>query len=107
MNAHRFDSVSFIFGVLFATVGGLFIASTSPWRWLVVDLRWSWVGPALLIALGVAIIVPVLRRQTPGGHPGEPPIEDTLEHALADTSEVLESASAELPPDPLAGEWEE
>jgi hypothetical protein len=52
MSRHRFDPLSFVFGLVFATVAvaGL----TGPWTIRPIDLAWA--GPALLILLGVVVL---------------------------------------------------
>lgn len=52
MTRHRFDPLSFVFGLLFVAVAvaGL----TGPWTLRPVDLAWA--GPAVLILLGVVVL---------------------------------------------------
>jgi uncharacterized protein YjeT (DUF2065 family) len=91
---HRFDPISFVFGLVFVVAGMVFALTPEPWRFLFVDLNWGWLGPLVLIGLGVVVMLPLLRRKP--AHPGEPP---TGEEPLGDAA--MASARKELPPDPL------
>ena len=53
MSRHRFDPLSFVFGVVFAVIAAA--GFTGPWDLRPVDLAWA--GPGLLILLGVALLV--------------------------------------------------
>lgn len=85
MERHSFDTVSFVFGVLFAGVGILFTVATEPWD-LLTGLSLGWVWAVALIAVGVALLVPALRRTRPEGH---------------DQTEDLSGALEELGPPPI------
>lgn len=85
MERHSFDTVSFVFGVLFAAVGILFTVATEPWD-LLTGLSLGWVWAVALIAVGVALLVPALRRTRP-----ESP----------DQTEDLSGALEELGPPPI------
>lgn len=64
MERHRFDPLSFSFGVIYTVVGLLFLipATTEDLIPLVVDsARWLW--PLVVLGLGVAIIAPLARRR--------------------------------------------
>lgn len=65
MKTHRFDTVSFVFGVLFAAMGSLFVTSSRPWIALL-DTRWSWIPAAAAILIGVAIIARLVRSPDDG-----------------------------------------
>lgn len=87
MKTHKLDTVSLIFGLLFTMTGLVFIAFTNPWRAVFIDMQWSWLAPLALIALGVVVLLPVLRRSKHDAeHPGPSPDPAALE---------------ELPPSPL------
>lgn len=53
MTRHRFDPLSFVFGVLFAALGVLGL--TGPWPLAELDL--AWVGPGLLVLAGVVVLL--------------------------------------------------
>lgn len=58
MHPHRFDIVSLIFGMLFATVGAIFFTGdVDPWRW-----NWSWFWPAALTLSGVMVLASLRPR---------------------------------------------
>lgn len=64
MERHGFDTVSFVFGLIFVGVGALFTVATNPWDLLTgISLGWLWA--VALIAIGVALLVPALRRPRP------------------------------------------
>jgi hypothetical protein len=89
MKRHSLDTVSLVFGTIFVVLGAAFIGFTNPWRALLIDVDWSWLGPIALLVLGVVIILPLLRRngsEREPIHPGTPP----------------EDAYEELPPSPLS-----
>ena len=88
MRAHKLDVVSLVFGLAFTALGLVFIGFANPWRVVLIDLHWSWLAPLALIALGVVVIAPLLRRKPKEAeHPGPAP-EDT-------------AALEELPPSPM------
>lgn len=88
MRAHKLDVVSLVFGLAFTALGLVFIGFANPWRVVLIDLDWSWLAPVALIALGVLVMAPLLRRKpSTTEHPGPAP-EDT-------------TALEELPPSPL------
>ncbi|MGH8875454.1 MAG: hypothetical protein ACRDVM_09425 [Acidimicrobiia bacterium] len=71
---HHFDAISFLFGLGFTLLGGAFLLAESPLRIvpaLIGAGRWAW--PALLVLLGAALLIPVLRREHPDGIPEEAP----------------------------------
>lgn len=53
MTRHRFDPLSFLFGVLFVALGVLGL--TGPWTLAELDL--AWVGPGLLVLAGVVVLL--------------------------------------------------
>jgi uncharacterized integral membrane protein len=63
MKSHDFDPVSFIAGIVMLVVGMLFLiprATSDLVHYLSSTARWIW--PAMLIAAGVAIVVPAIMR---------------------------------------------
>ena len=72
MYKHRFDPISFVFGLLFLSLTALFVVPTDPWDVFFggVDLGWLW--PLVVTGAGVALLVPVLRGNGTGPEPSEP-----------------------------------
>jgi len=61
MKSHRFDLLSFVFGVLF-----LLMAAAAVWD---SSLRWdlgAWLVPAAVLTLGIGILVSTLRPSDSG-----------------------------------------
>jgi hypothetical protein len=68
MKTHRFDSVSFFSGVVITAIGLLFLLPDTPSD--VIDAVTSvgnWFWPALLLAIGTAVLVPVFTRDRGAG----------------------------------------
>lgn len=64
MERHRFDALSFAFGVIYALIGATFLIPATPFD--LVDavtgsLRWIW--PLAILVIGGAILVPLLRTR--------------------------------------------
>lgn len=89
MERHRFDGISFFFGLVFTAMASLVLFADDL---EVFDVRWVW--PALLIVGGVALLVSMFTRDDGG----EADL-DSVEPAGAKDS--LDAAKAELPPDPF------
>lgn len=85
MKIHKLDTVSLVFGALFTLLGLAFVVFENPWRALIIDVSWSWLGPLALVGLGLIVLAPLLRRNPVAEHPGDAPDE----------------AFEELPPSPL------
>jgi hypothetical protein len=92
MRPHRFDSLSFVFGLLFVALGAVYLFPFQPFgvvSSLITGIRWAW--PILIVGIGVAVLLTAFRR------PGQ---EATV--TTEDTDELsLDDALEELPPDPL------
>ncbi len=58
MRRHVFDPVSFVFGMVFATIGLAFLTG----RVDLGDLHLGWIWPVPLIALGLALLLTAHRR---------------------------------------------
>ena len=56
MRRHAFDPLSFTFGVLFLAVAAAGV--TGPWS--LRDLDLAWLGPAVLVLLGVVVLLTAL-----------------------------------------------
>ncbi len=73
MERHRFDPLSFIFGLLFVGVAG--VALLSPELIALRDLRW--VAPALLVVAGAVLLLSTARRDgVPVEHGDDHPTPD-------------------------------
>lgn len=59
MTKHRFDLLSFVFGALFATIGVLGLTDVAVVS--LADLRW--LGPGVLVLVGVALVVSAARGE--------------------------------------------
>lgn len=65
MERHRFDVLSFAFGVVYTLIGLLFLLPMTPFdlvETLSASLRWVW--PAAILLIGVAILVPLVRPRS-------------------------------------------
>ncbi len=61
MKPHRFDTVSFIAGLVFTALGLLFLIPQTPEQLIDVLLdSGAWFWPILLVVIGLAVIVPAL-----------------------------------------------
>lgn len=74
MRTHRFDPASFAFGVLFVAIA--VVGLTDPSLLALEDLRW--LGPAVLVVLGLALLLSAAR--------GERDREPASEAAVVDTT---------------------
>ncbi len=60
MKSHRFDAISFISGLVVALVGLVFLVPQTPIDLIdAVTSLGAWFWPVLLLAIGIAILVPV------------------------------------------------
>ena len=60
MKSHRFDAISFISGLVVALVGLVFLVPQTPVDLIdAVTSLGAWFWPVLLLAIGIAILVPV------------------------------------------------
>jgi hypothetical protein len=72
MERHRFDPLSFIFGLLFVVVAGLTLVGAD-----VFDLRdLAWVAPAILVVAGGALLVSATSRGPEDDRADTPPTPD-------------------------------
>jgi hypothetical protein len=98
MERHRFDSVSFVFGLIFLGLALVFGLPETPWDFFSSGVL-GLVVPAIVIAVGLALLAPSFRREQPVGHPGEaPPLVEPVDAAGL---EAERAAHQELPPTPL------
>lgn len=61
MKTHRFDPISFVFGVGFLALAAIIALPTEPWDIFFSDMTFGWVWPAVVILTGLALLVPTLR----------------------------------------------
>ncbi len=61
MRTHRFDPISFIFGLGFLGLALLFAIPAKPLEIYFGGISLGWVWPVLAIAAGLALLAPVLR----------------------------------------------
>ncbi|HEX6220042.1 MAG TPA: hypothetical protein VF115_03010 [Acidimicrobiia bacterium] len=67
MKLHKFDALSFIFGALITGIGLLFLVLPEPGDIIdVVTDFGSWFWPTVFIAVGVAILAPLVGRRADG-----------------------------------------
>lgn len=58
MKSHRFDPISFVFGLGLTVVGMMFLIPATPRGAVDLFVRFgAWVWPAVLLAVGAAIIL--------------------------------------------------
>ena len=95
MSPHRFDPVAFVFGVVFAAVAVLGL--TGPWTLQEVDL--TWVGPGLLVLLGLAVLLTARPARTEPDTAGSPSAART-EAAAGAPSVPVDAAEAGGDPEP-------
>lgn len=65
MERHRFDVLSFSFGVIYTLSGLIFLLPNTPFalvEMITVSLRWVW--PAAILVIGAAILVPLVRPRS-------------------------------------------
>lgn len=64
MERHRFDVLSFAFGVVYTLIGLIFLIPDTPFDlvdMVATSLRWVW--PAAILLIGLAILVPLVRQR--------------------------------------------
>ncbi|HSJ33677.1 MAG TPA: hypothetical protein VLB85_01305 [Acidimicrobiia bacterium] len=62
MERHRFDALSFAFGVIYTLIGLTFLIPNTPFDlvdMVATSLRWVW--PAAILLIGLTILVPLVR----------------------------------------------
>lgn len=109
MRTHRFDLISFLFGAVFVAIALIALLDSIVLR---VD-DWRWIGPGLLVALGIALLVSAGgrgRQASVDEAPVSPPVPDTTPAQLPDAEpgtrsepiEVADSWVGSEPADPLS-----
>ncbi|MEX2280820.1 MAG: hypothetical protein WEA76_12140 [Acidimicrobiia bacterium] len=61
MHTHRFDPISFIFGLAFLALALIFTLPSDPWDLLFAGVNLGWLWPVVITAAGVALLVPIVR----------------------------------------------
>lgn len=65
MERHRFDALSFSFGVVYVLLGLIFLLPITPFDLvdtITLSLRWVW--PAAILVIGAAILIPLVRPRS-------------------------------------------
>jgi hypothetical protein len=76
MQQHRFDPISFVFGLLFVSLAALFALPIEPWDVFFGGIELGWLWPLVIIAAGVALLAPSFRQwRKDGDEPEESPAE--------------------------------
>lgn len=85
MYKHRFDPISFVFGLGFVALALLFTLPADPWDIYfggVLPLGWVW--PLLIIGAGAALLAPILRQPAEALSDPVPETEDDSDVAIVD-----------------------
>jgi hypothetical protein len=61
MYKHRFDPISFVFGLGFVALALLFTLPADPWDIYFGGVTFGWVWPLVIIGAGVALLGPMIR----------------------------------------------
>ena len=61
MKRHPLDTISLVFGLLFAAFGVTFLVAQDPWDLLFDSIRLGWILPLVVLAGGAALLVSALR----------------------------------------------
>lgn len=65
MERHRFDPLSFAFGLIYTVLGVLFLIAFTPGDLVdIVTMSLRWVWPATIIVIGAAILIPLMRPRS-------------------------------------------
>lgn len=84
MKSHRFDPLSFSFGVIYTLIGLLFLIPATPVELVpFITESTQWVWPLVVVGLGIAILVPLVRsngvRSNGDDSESDEPDESTLD----------------------------
>lgn len=89
MYKHRFDAVSFVFGVAFLALAAMFALPAEPWE-IYFGLDLGWLLPAAVLVVGVALLAPIFRRTAVPAPPADSaPLDAAHEEALAELEEEV------------------
>ena len=90
MRRHRFDPLSFIFGVLFLAVAAVALIGTE-----VLALRdLTWIAPSLLVIAGAALLLSSARNGSDDTLEGQVPVEPPREQHARDEQHDEQSDGA-------------
>lgn len=63
MKRHPLDTISLVFGLLFAVFGLTFLISADPWDLVFDSFSLGWILPLVVLAGGAALLVSALRPE--------------------------------------------
>lgn len=63
MKRHPLDTISLVFGLLFAGFGLTFLISADPWNLVFDSVSFGWILPLVVLAGGAALLVSALRPE--------------------------------------------
>ncbi len=63
MKRHPLDTISLVFGLLFAGFGLTFLISADPWDLVFDSFSFGWILPLVVLAGGAALLVSALRPE--------------------------------------------
>jgi hypothetical protein len=72
MQKHRFDPISFVFGVAFVALAALFVIPADPWDIYFEGAVFGWVWPVVITGAGIALLAPLIRNSA--SEPADPEI---------------------------------
>lgn len=84
MKRHPLDTISLVFGLLFAAFGVTFLVAEDPWDLVFDSVSLGWILPLVVLAGGAALLVSALR-------PGARAITDSPLARSAATAPAVES----------------
>ncbi len=89
MYRHRFDAVSFVFGVAFLALAAMFALPVKPWD-IYFGFDLGWLLPTAVLVVGVALLTPLFRRSTQPAPPADSAgLDEAHEEALAELEEEV------------------
>jgi hypothetical protein len=87
MKRHRFEVMSFVFGVLILVIGVLFLSTATPLELAnQIDATFDLGLPILALVIGAALVIPAIRRQKPVA---EPPLTPQETAALDELNQTV------------------
>lgn len=90
MKFHNVDYLSLIFGAFFVVIAGMFLSNGFD----AFDLDIRWIGPAALVVIGLAFLLPSRRRPTRSTEPA-------TSASVSTNDPLVDAAKDELFPSPL------
>jgi len=92
MPRHRFDPLSFIFGLLFVAVAGVALVGGD----LIVINDLAWIAPAVLVVAGAVLLLSTAGRDSSEDVPDDAP-EDAPEDAPGDERSRAQTGASDAP----------